>query len=405
MVKSFFGIGFYYTHYQCLGHTTRVLTLIEAIKKKFFHFNIFNIQGSKSQDFLQLSKSSKSHSLPFPLFSHKSFEIGYKLNNLVVNVRERALFDIIRKLKLSVFITEYFPLGRNVCKYELLSSLCYLSKNRSVILSSAGYPVISKRSINDLSKFIPFYTRIFIHSPNIEVDYVANSYKSKNEKEKYLKVFDKYSDKITFTGYLIPSQLNFSDIKRIKLEKDKINILVMRGAGAYYSNIIATAIRASDLVDEDLHFTIIAGPSTTDRDWKYFQSLMKKKTIKNAILIKYTSQMNRLIMKCNLCICPASYNTSVLLLYFKKDSIIIPFEGYGNIYYREQPSRARLLKDFIGSSIINYTKLAPLKLAKEIERKIKYPRKLQHKKVDRSWFNGKEIFLKEFYTLHKKAEA
>lgn len=388
-----------------MGHTTRVLTLINGIKKKLPHSNLFSIQGSKPQEFLRLPKSIKNYSLPFPLFSHESFEADHELNDLIINARGRALLNIIRKLKLSVFITEYFPLGRNVCKYELLPSLYYLFKNRRVVLSSVGYPVISKRSINDLSKFIPFYTKIFIHSPSIEVDYIAHSYKSKKEKERYLKVFDKYSDKITFTGYLIPSQLNFNDGKRVNLEKDKINILVMRGAGAYYSNIIATAICASDLVGEGLRFSIIAGPSTTNKDWEYFQGLMRKKTIKNAVLLKYTSQMNRLIKESNLCVSPASYNTSVLLLYFKKNSIIIPFEGYGDIYYREQPSRARLLKDFIGSSIINYDKLAPLRLAKEIERKIKYSRRLQDKKVDSTWFKGKEIFLKEFHTLQKKVEA
>lgn len=394
-------IGFYYTHYQCLGHTTRVLTLLEAINKKLSYFGLFTIQGSRPQRYLRPPGYIKNYFLPFPLFSSKNFRVGYKLDNSILNIRKKALFKLIKRLNLSIFITEYFPLGRNICKYELLSVLYHFAKTHKKAISSVGYPVVSKESIKGLDRLLKFYKKIFIHSPRIEVDYIADSYKEKKEKDEYLKIFEKHSNKIIFTGYIIPLQLSFHNENKeaLKFRKNKINILVTRGAGAYYPDIIASSIKASDILGKDFYFIIVAGPSTSYKEENYFKGLMNKKKIKNAILIKYTSSLKDLIKNCDLCICCSSYNTSVLLLYFKKNSIIIPFQGYGDMYYREQPSRARMLKDFIGSKIINYCDLTPSKLAKEIDKKIKNNQDAPSKNINKNWFKGKDIFLKEFYSF------
>ncbi|MBL7197609.1 MAG: hypothetical protein ISS47_05880 [Candidatus Omnitrophica bacterium] len=401
MVNTSFKIGFYYTHYQCLGHTTRVLTLLKIIKEKFPAVKLFSFEGSTPQTFLRFPKYIKTHSLPFPLFSLKDFRINYKFNNRTIIARTNYLLNLIKRIDLDILVTEYFPLGRNICKHELLPSLYYLRKVHRSIISSAGYPLIPKVNAIDLDFFFHFYKKIFIHSPDIEVRYIADSYKEKRERKEYLDIFKRHESKITFTGYIIPSQLKFNEESKgdIALKKDKINILVTRGAGAYYLNIVTASIKASDLLDNNFYFTIITGPATSKKEWEYFKYLMDQKVIKNAVLIKCSSQIRKLIKNCHLCISPASYNTSTILLYFRKDSIIIPFEGYKNMYYREQPSRANLLKDFIGSSIIRYGNLTPKKLAKEIKKKTTGINSLYYKRIENHWFKGREVFLEEFQNL------
>lgn len=395
MVNVHTKICYYYTHYECLGHTTRILSLLKNLKKHIYTSNHFLIQASKPQDFLRLPEYIQTFNLPYYLFSRKDFRILPTNNKNAITLRANSLLSVIRKIMPNIFITEYFPLGRNFCKYELFPSLILLLKKRKLIFSSVGYPVIPSESIKDLEKIVKFYKKIFIHTPPLELDYVLKSFKEKEEKIRYLDIFNQYRNKIIFTGYILPCKLDFTEKEEdVVFNKDKINILVTRGAGAYYPKIISCSIEASELVDEDVYFIIVAGPSTSEKEWLYFLSLIGKKCKRNAILIKYTSGINELLKKCDVCVSTASYNTSIAIMFFKKNSIVIPFEGYGSIYYREQPSRARMLEDILGSTCLNYKDLNPIKLAYTIEKRIKTSSSVRAI-TKKDWFKGSDVFIKE----------
>lgn len=394
-MTGFLSIALYYNHYQCLGHTARVLTLLSEIKKRLSSSDISVIHGSTLQKFLRFPAYINNYSISPTLFTYKSFRDNLKVDSSVVETRGKQLISLIERLDLSVFLSEYFPLGRNVCKYELLPVLYYLKRKHKKIFSSSGYPVISSRSFKDINKFIGFYDKVFVHTPSVELSYIADSYRDKKKKKEYLEFFRRHNNKVMFTGYILPSQIEFSKKVNVNIRRNKINILVTRGAGAYYPEIISSSIKTSDFFGKNFHFIIIAGPSTPPDEWVLFQKLFCKKKINNAVLVKYASNLNSLIRDSQLCISTASYNTSVVLMYFNKNSIVIPFSGYENKYYREQPSRARLLKDLIGSSIVEYSLLSPLRLKREIDKKInKFL--IKRSKVDRHWFRGRSVFLEEF---------
>lgn len=388
-------IGVYYTHYQCLGHTARVYTLLRAIKKRYPFVDSCLIQGAKSQEFLRFPPDVRVSLLPRPIFTRESFKTPLTVNRKNLELRAACLLHLIKKYGLDVFMTEYFPLGRNICKYELLPALYFLKKNRKRIISAAGYPVISGISIKDFNTLLKFYDKVYIHSPYIEYEYISGSYKDKRQKNEYADIFKKNFDKIVFTGYVVSDRLKFTEEKEVtEYQNNKINILVTRGAGAYYPAIIKASIKASELLGNDYYFVIVAGPSTSDAEWQVFNKLMNGKKLQNAVLKKYSPYLKKLIRESDLCISTASYNTAVDILYYKKKSIIIPFEGYGDMYYREQPCRAELLKDFISSAIIRYPELTALKLKEKISEQINKSR-TANLKIPQDWFQGKKNFLKE----------
>lgn len=394
-------IGFYYTHYQCLGHTTRVHTLLAAIKERFYKAEIFCLQGSLPQKFISFPKDISYFNLPYPLFSRDNFLKPHAFNNLAAERRAKVCLQTIHDLRPDVFFTEFFPLGRNVCKYELLPTLAYIATQKKKLFSSAGYPVIPADSVFDLDKFSRLYDKIFIHSPYMEMHYVSATYNSRQEKKRYLDIFSRLSEKIVFTNYLLPVQFVFADEQdnHAALRKGKTNILITRGAGAYHPNIVSAVIEASDMFGDEFNFVIIAGPSTSVAEWRAFQYLMSKKSVKNTVLYKHASDMSSLLKGADLCVCPASYNTSIWLLYFKKNAVLIPFVGSKEVRYREQEARARMLSDILGSAIIDYDGLTALRLASQIKRKLKDTKRSYDKIIEQSWFSGKKIFLEELSRL------
>jgi len=395
-------IGFYYAHYECLGHTSRLLSLLRVLKKRISS-DFYFIQASLPHSYLRFPSYVKILPLPFSLFTRRSFYGDYEVNKEVLLKRAIFLSNLVKKIDFSVFITEFFPLGRNLCKYELLPVLSDFKKKGKPIFSSAGYPVISKKSIADFETFVHFYKKIFIHSPKEEMFYISELYKNKIEREKYLNIFEKYSHKIVFTGYLLPSKLKFKEPVKLNFKQNKIKVLVTRGGGAYYPKIISCAIKASDLLNEKFHFIIVAGPSTSQKEWRYFCSLFSKKVVKNASLVKYASNLKDLLRESHVCISTGSYNTCVAIIYFKKRAILIPFKGYKkNGDYKEQIARAKLLRDIMGVSVLDYFSLTPLKLKKEIEKSLIYSMSEKAVSINKEWFCDEELFLKEFLSFLDK---
>ncbi|MEK6646226.1 MAG: glycosyltransferase [Candidatus Firestonebacteria bacterium] len=394
-------IGFYYTHYQCLGHTTRVHALLSAIKECFYKAKIFCLQGSLPQKFISFPKDISYFNLPYPLFTRDNFLKPYAFNNFAAERRAKVCLQTIHNLRPDVFFTEFFPLGRNICKYELLPTLAYIARHKKKLFSSAGYPVIPADSAFDIDKFSRLYDKIFIHSPRMEMHYISGTYNSRQEKKRYLDIFSRLSEKIVFTNYLLPVQFDFADKQNnhATLCKGKTNILITRGAGAYHLNIVAAAIKASDMFGDEFNFVIITGPSTIVAEWRAFQYLMLKKSVKNAVLYKHTSDMSSLLKGADLCVCPAPYNTSIWLLYFKKNAVLIPFVGSNGVRYREQAARARMLSDILGSAIIDYEDLTASRLALQIKRKLKDVKRSYDETIKRSWFSGKKVFLEELSRL------
>lgn len=393
-------IAFYYTHYQCLGHTSRILSIIYSLKRLTRDkVKIFVFQGSLPQKFLRFPSEIKEIILPFPLYSRENFKIPLQVDFLKIRRRADFLINKIKFINPDIFITEYFPFGHRESKYELLPALHYLKARKKLIFCSLGYPFFSKKNLDEVKTLLHFYNKIFVHTPyKLELKYALRCIKSTRLRINYEAIFKTFEKKIKFTGYILPFNINGINKSGRKIReelnsKDKILILVTRGGGAYYPKIISCAILAKKYL-KDAVFLISAGPSTTDKEWGIFTGLIKKYRLKNLYIKRYIPNLPDYLKESDIVISTAAYNTSVMLMYYSKKSIIIPFKGYSkNLDFWEQPARAELLKYYINSFIIDYDMLTPELLKEAVIEQLNLKFRLFH--FNPFWFRGSENTARE----------
>ena len=355
-------------------------------------------QASLPQYFLQFPPGIKNIPLPHPLYNRENFISHSKVNFAQVMERSIFLLNKLESIKPDMFVTEYYPFGHRESDYELLPVIKHLIKQKTNMYSSLGYPFFSQRCLPSLKKILPLYKKIFVHTPaGLEFNYAVKYLKETREKKRYSEIFRAFNEKIKYTGYVLSFDENRaanpeSIRKKLMIGKKKL-ILVTRGAGAYYPKIISNAIMAKRFL-KDYIFIIIAGPSTSQEEWRLFINLKRKLRMDNLFLEKYLVDLVDYLHAADLVISTAAYNTSVMLMYYKKKSIVVPFKGYnGETNFWEQPARARLLADHIGSRIIDYDELSPRLFSKVIKNQLE--RKLDCSSIDRAWFKGGENMARE----------
>ncbi len=394
-------IGIYFSHYECFGHTSRVAAISEVFKKRFPSGNLFFIQAGVTQPKSQLEQWGKIYSLPKAFVDRNSFREPIQPNAIDTEARSVLCRDIITRQKPDLFVTEFFPLGREESRYELIPSLVEASKGGAAVWSVAGYPLLTGTK-EWRQNILKLFQKIIIFSPEMEKDRIVDSLSSLKERQRYLDFFKEHEQKIIFAGYLLPEQEVVKDdtdvnSPRPSVAKGAYRIAVVRGGGAVYPKVIAEAIRASELLGPDYYFTVVTGPSTTTQEWYLFSTLMAKKKVKNLVLRRSLGDYEGLIKSSDACVSLASYHSSVMLLKHHKRAVIVPFEGYGAKSHSEQPARARMLKDVLGAQIVPYQELTAESLARSIKKVCTSRAKIRN--IPKEWFSGAKILEKHLTEL------
>ncbi len=332
----------------------------------------------------------------------QSFRKPIRGQGMSAGARGKACLDIIAQENPDLFITEFFPLGREECRHELIPALIRASAQGAVLLGVAGYPLLTGKDEEWRRKILTLYARIIIFAPPVEKEFIAGSFTTTADRQRYLEFFQRNSEKIEFAGYLLPQEEVVCSDKGENFLRPSVpqggacRVAVVRGGGAYYPKVIAEAIRASDLLGEEYYFTVVAGPATTPQEWDFFAALVRKKKINNLVLLRAVGDYEGLLSKSDICVSAASYHSSVLLLKHRKKAVVIPFEGYGGGQsFHEQPARAVLLKEKIGARILSIQDLTAAFLADAIKDMVDQPKSI--KSIPEEWFKGADI-LKETLT-------
>ena len=365
--------GIYFSHYECFGHTSRVMAVGEVFKKRFPHGNLFFIQAGVRQPKARIDQWGQSFCLPGVFMDRRNFR-GHS-PGAGGDARERAqrCMDIITNEKPHLLMTEFFPLGWSECRHELIPSLVKASRQGGVLWAVAGYPLLVGMDEEWREQILKLYQKIIIFSPPFEKDFLADSFTRPADKRKYLDFFDRHAPKITFAGYLLPRQEVILDDEDLNLPKPPIpkgvcKLAVLRGGGAVYPKVIAQAIRASDQLGKDYYVTVVAGPSTTMQEWYLFSTLVGKKKVNNLVLLRALGDYEGLIRDSDVCVSLASYHTAVMLLKYRKKAVLVPFEGYGPMSPVEQQARAKMLKEMIGARVLSYQDLTANTLAAAVRK-------------------------------------
>lgn len=401
--KSPFKAGIFFSHYECFGHTSRVIAVSQIFKKKFPSGNFFFIQGGVFQPMANLEEYGQVYSLPSPVVNRNNFRSPAKEIEMPYCDRVQACVDIVVREKPDLFLTEFFPLGRVEFRYELIAALVKAVGQGSQLWAIAGYPLLLGSADGWREKILELYQKVIVFAPLIEKDMIAAACPNMQDRRKYMDFFKRHEKKIVFAGYLLPqgNVINYKEDENLSKSlkpKRACRVAVVRGGGAVYPKIIAQAIRASDLLGEQYYLTVVAGPSTTVEEWHLFSSLLAQKKIKNVTLLKAIVDYEGLIRESDVCVTTASYHTSVMLLKYVKKSVVIPFEGYAEgMSFCEQLARAQMLKETIGADILQIKDLTAVGLADFIKRAGQ--RKTIPVDVPKEWFTGGDFLDKALTEL------
>ena len=409
--KIHFKAGICYSHYECYGHTSRAMAVGEVFKKRFPQGDLFFIQAGVQQPKATIDQLGRMYSLPMAFMDRRNFREPVRGDAADVPKRACVCADIVSRERPDLFITEFFPLGREECRHELIPSLVKASNQGAVLWAVAGYPLLTGTDYGWRRKILGLYQRIIIFSPSLEKKLIADSLPCADAKKEYLDFFERYASKIIFAGYLLPQQEVVKipspfvgrvregeiNLSQLSISKGACRVAVLRGGGAYFPKVIAQAIRASDRLGKEYYLTVVAGPSTTSEEWDFFSTLVAKKRVNNLVLLRSVSNYEGLIEESDVCVSVAAYHTSVMLLKHRKKAVVIPFEGYGEMSFHEQPARAVILKELIGAKILSIQDLTVNTLVAAVKDAAYSQRVRSH--IPKEWFMGGDVLDKALIGL------
>lgn len=187
--------GIYFSQYECFGHTSIVTAIAEVFKKRFPNGDLFFIQAGLEQPKARLNQLGKCYLLPKPFVSRRNFRVPANEAGAHVAERSQVCADIIRREKPDLFITEFFPLGWEECRHELISSLIKLSLQKATVCAVSGFPLITGTNYEWRDRILKLYQRVIILSPIREKEFMADTFIHKLESKRYLDFFERNEQK------------------------------------------------------------------------------------------------------------------------------------------------------------------------------------------------------------------
>jgi len=361
-------IAIYFTHHESLGHTTRIINIIDGLKKYFNkRVDILILHNGKRQQF-NLKKYGKVIDLPYATgkeyfnklnLVHKLFTMNESIGN-VLKSRLRLIKNSLKNFKPDIFITEYFPLGKEIWSgIELPVILKFIKKEfNPKIIGSVGYPSYHENSY-DLIK--NYYDLILLHCTKFDAKFFTSTLKSQ-----YISpyIFDSilkdFAEKIKFTGYIIKKN-KLRDKEKIRtqlgMNEGQKLVVVSRGGGVIYPKIITSSLLAAKKSED--FFLISTGPATSKDDFFIYKAFARK--LKNVMVTHYLPNFKDYLNAANLSVNMAGYNTVTELLWLRKQNICVPSEGIEQIY------RANMMDEFNLCKTLNYKVLSKNVILEEIE--------------------------------------
>jgi predicted glycosyltransferase len=283
--------------------------------------------------------------------------------------RRDQLLALWRSFQPHALVTELYPFGRRLMRFELLPLLeaATSAAQRPVVVSSArdvlqdnddNAPRLQKMLeaferyfdwvlVHGDPAFIPF-DRTFPHAPRI-------------------------ATRIAYTGYVVdrapeaPAQDRGDDAGG--------EVLVSAGGGAFGQAVLETALRArAATVLADRVWRVRAGVDPAPGRIEALRRLAADSGGGSVVIEPNQPDFRRRLRRCTLSISQAGYNTLLETLQANARAVMVPYVGHKET---EQTLRARLLAERGAIDIVEEAALSPATLAAAIDRAVRRPRAAQ----------------------------
>jgi predicted glycosyltransferase len=321
----------YVQHLLGIGHLRRISFLAVALANHQFEVHL--VSGGMPVSNLTVT-NVRLHQLPpvratNGLFNELVDDNNQPVDQLWKNRRCETLLNLFDSIEPNVLITETFPFGRRMMRFELLPLLQQAKQqsNTPLILSSIRDILQPKQKAqrNDeiLDLIEQFYDRVLVHGDDT-IATLESTYPQAR----------KIAHKVHYTGYIVePNAL----IDNRVLTKSK-EVLVSGGGGAASLPLLMAAIGSRPLSNfKDHTWRLLVGHNI---DQSTFESLQQHAD-SGLIIERNRSDFYSLLKSCVVSISQAGYNTVMDILKSEAHSVIVPYAESGEL---EQTIRANLLQ-------------------------------------------------------------
>jgi len=320
----------YVQHLLGVGHLQRALQLSGALLRHGFQVDLVS-GGLPTQ--LQLPANLRIHQLP-PLYSPDgSFSRLLDVNGDEIDDgwrarRKRHLLDIFESSAAQVLITETFPFGRRMLRFELLPLLEASRKSAECkqviasirdILQPRSKPGRNRETCDLIDAY---YHHVLVHGD-----------------ENFTRLEDSFAmanciaNKLFYSGYICAQ-----NPPSAPLNAGADEVLVSSGGSATGLQILRVALAAKPLsAYRDLHWRLLVSPAISAADFNQLQDLADA----SVSVERNRADFSELIKRARLSISQAGYNTMTDLLNSDTPAVVIPYAEADEI---EQTLRAQTLQ-------------------------------------------------------------
>ncbi len=319
----------YVQHLLGVGHLQRSLQLAAELARHDFEVNL--VSGGRPHS-LAVAQGVQFHQLPAVYSPDGSFSRLLDANANEIDAawrhsRKQQLLEIFTSCAPQVLITESFPFGRRMMRFELLplleaaraspDCLQVIASIRD-ILQPRSKPGRNQETCELIEKF---YHHVLVHGDE-EIAPLTDSFA----------LAGRIEQKICYSGYICAAD-NVSPPNNEGIDE----VLVSAGGSTTGFDLLQTAIAAKPLSSlKDLHWRVLVSPSI---DEPHLDAL-KRLAGDGVSIERNRPDFSGLVKRARLSISQAGYNTITDILSSTTAAVVIPYAEADEL---EQTMRAQIL--------------------------------------------------------------
>jgi predicted glycosyltransferase len=349
----------YVQHLLGIGHLRRASLLCNALQKN--NFEVHLITGGMPVS-APLQRNVKVHQLAPVRSLDSRFNNLIDENNQAIDEdwkRRRCdqLLTLFNNISPQALITETYPFGRRMMRFELLPLLkaAHRQSQRPLIISSIRDILQPKskpgREVEISNLVNQYYDKILIHGDE-NFATLADTFSLAND----------VAHKVCYTGYIS---------EPIKIEQQtgdgKDEVVVSGGGGIASLPLLKCAIAAKPLSTmNNKTWRLLAGPNIDQNNFY----LLQKESTTSLIIERNRSDFSAILNHCAVSVSQAGYNTVMDVLKTGARAVMVPFSDAGEV---EQTLRASLLQKRGRIVALSQNNLNPESLATAIDEAMDMP--------------------------------
>ena len=344
----------YVQHLLGIGHLRRVWFLACALAKQ--HIKVALVSGGMPIGGLDQAGVTV-HQLPAVRSRDSSFdqlvdEYDQPIDDTWKKHRRDQLLNLFEQINPHLLITETFPFGRRMMRFELIPLLqAARQSTRAPIIVSSIRDILQPKSKPGRNQEVlewieTYYDKVLIHGdPQIATLDLT------------FPLAEGFSHKLNYTGYIVNSAEDQSDT-----EDGYDEVIVSGGGGVVSLNLLKSAIAAKPLCAlKTHHWRLLVGNNIDQREFQQLQ----KSADEGMTIERNRHDFQTLLSRCTVSISQAGYNTVMDILSQKTPAVLVPFAEAGEL---EQSLRAQQLQKRNLAVCIEENHLTPVSLARAVDK-------------------------------------